>query len=288
MNSRLYECQIMHARFSPAAHRFVYRLFMLAIDLDELDTISRRLHLLSVNRSNLYGFREQDHLPTHEGLHHPSGPVPTEPARAPGRLKERVLAHLAHHGIELPGGRIELITLPRILGYHFNPVSFFFCTNREGEAVAVITEVTNTFREMKPFLLGPQTRTAGPGGGFHLRVPKHFYVSPFSDVDVAFDFTLRNPGENLNVQIDDYVGETRTLTSVLTGRSRPLTDAALAWFTFKYPLLTLRVIGLIHWHAFLLYLKKIPWYRKAARATDQRDLHRPHASIVPAKLPDSA
>ena len=74
----------------------------------------------------------------------------------------------------------------------------------------------------------------------------------------------------------------RTLTSTLTGKRRPLTDARLAWFTFKYPFITLKVIGLIHWHAWRLWLKNVPWFAKAARAMDQRDLYRPHASLVAA------
>ena len=296
MNSRIYECHVMHARFLPKPHRFAYRIFMLAIDLDELPALHRRLHLLSVNSPNLYAFRETDYLPTSEPLYNQS-PNPTchlisdKPSGASASLKSRVLAFLAARGIDLgPRGRIELITLPRVFGYLFNPVSFYYCYNSAGACVAAISEVTNTFREMKPYFLGPETfRPAASGaapGSFHLRTPKNFYVSPFSDVDVAFDFHLRPSPEKLCIQIDDYAGSDRTLTSTLTGPARPLTDTRLAWFTFKYPLITLRIISLIHWHALLLWFKKIPWFSKAARATDQRDLYRPHASLSP-RQPDS-
>lgn len=289
MNSRLYECHVMHARFLPKAHRFSYRIFMLAVDLDELPTLHRRLRLFSVNRPNLYAFRETDHLPVGEPLHNPNAPQPDSkptglPSLSAPSLKARVLAFLSVHKVELgPRGRIELVTLPRVFGYLFNPVSFFFCYDSTGACVAALAEVTNTFREVKPYFLGPETFRAaassrGPGA-FHLRTPKHFYVSPFSDVDVAFDFHLRPPAEKLSIQIDDYAGADRTLTSTLAGPARPLTDARLAWFTFKYPLLTLRVIALIHWHALRLYLRKIPWFPKAARASDQRNLYRPHGSL---------
>ncbi len=267
----------MHARFLPKPHRFVYRIFMLAVDLDELPALDRRLHLFSVNRPNLYAFRETDFLPTSEPLHNASAPT-AQHSSSTSSLKARVLAYLAKRGVDLgPGGRVELVTLPRILGYLFNPVSFYFCYDATGACLASIAEVTNTFHEMKPFFLGPQTRDAS--SAFRLRTPKNFYVSPYSDVDVDFDFNLRVPAEKLSVQIDDYIGADRTLTSTLAGPARPLTDAALAWFLFKYPLLTLRVITLIHWHALLLHLKKIPWFAKAARAADQRDLYRPHASL---------
>lgn len=281
VTSSLYECQIVHARFAPKAHRFAYRIFLFALDLDELDTLHRRLRLFSFGRRNLYSLRESDFLPTSEPVFNGGGNA-AAPLRDGAGLKERVVAHLASRGIDLAGGRVMLITLPRVLGYTFNPVSFYFCYDRAGEPVAAIAEVTNTFREMKPYTLGPESRS---DGRFAQRVPKHFYVSPFSDVDVSFDFRLRVPDERLSVQIDDYTEGQRTLTSALVGTRRPLTDAGLAWFTLKYPLITLKVIGLIHWHAFLLWCKSVPWFSKAARAADQRDLYRPHASLASERSP---
>jgi len=273
----------MHHRFSPQTHRFLYRIFMFAIDLDELGVLHRRLRFFSFNRRNFYSFREQDFLPTGEPLHNPTAPATPTPAPAAG-LKARVIAHLAGQGIVLDGGRVLLVTLPRVLGYLFNPVSFYFCFDRHGAPVAALAEVTNTFKEMKPFVLGPDTRQ---GVAFTLRTPKYFYVSPFTDMDVAFDFTLRVPGEKLSVQIDDYAAGRRTLTSVLAGSRRPLTDRTLAWFTLKYPLITLKVIMLIHWNALRLYLKRVPWFPKAARPDAQRDLYRPHPSLTPATQPAS-
>ena len=283
MTSSLYECQIMHARFSPRPHRFVYRIFLFAIDLDELEQLHRGLPFFSVNRANLYSFRDRDFLPTGEPLHNGNAGVPPATALP---LKQRVVAYLAARGVDLTGGRVVLVTLPRVLGYLFNPVSFYFCHDRAGAPVAALAEVTNTFKEMKPFFLGPDAQAAA-SGEFRLRVPKHFYVSPYSDVDVDFAFTLRAPGGTLAVQIDDYVGPERTLTTTLTGIQRELTGGRLAWFTLKYPLITLRVISLIHWHAFLLWLKRVPWFAKSARATDQRELYRPHVSLPRAHPTDA-
>lgn len=278
MNSCLYECHILHERFSPRSHRFIYRIFLFALDLDELDTLHHQLRLFSFNRRNLYSFRDRDFLPTNEPLHNSPGSDIRQSAFGNRHsLKSRLVAFLATRDIDLTGGRVMLVTLPRVLGYLFNPVSFYFCFDRDGTPVAALAEVTNTFKEMKPFLLAPETLR---DGAFRLRVPKNFYVSPYSDVDVAFDFNLRAPGERLSIQIDDYVANERTLTSALNGPRRQLTDARLAWFTLKYPLITLRIISLIHWHALLLWLKNVPWFAKAAKPGAQRDLYRPHHSIA--------
>ncbi len=301
MNSCLYECHVMHARFAPRAHRFLYRIFLFAIDLDELPALAARLRPFSLERFNAYSFRDADFFPTTGTVHRASGPAnppsaPLSPAASPAvrpTLKERVAAYAASHGVDLSGGRIVLVTLPRVFGYLFNPVSFYFCFDRAGAPAAAIAEVTNTFREVKPFWLGPASfgETAAKNShsdrapaAFRLRVPKHFYVSPYSDVDVAFDFTLRLPRQELSIQIDDYAGDRRTLTSTLAGPRRELTSARLLWFTLKYPLITVRVITLIHWHALKLWFKRVPWFAKSARAADQRDLYRPHHSLSPAAV----
>lgn len=286
MRSCLYECHVLHARFAPKAHRFLYRIFLFAIDLDELPELHRRLPWFSHNRANLYSFGDRDYFPVTEPLH-PTAPTAPTLCHAlrdkdPG-LKARVVSYLATRGVDLNEGRVVLVTLPRVGGYLFNPVSFYFCYDRAGACVAALAEVTNTFREVKPYFLGGDRLQ---DSAFRLRVPKQFYVSPFSDVDVAFDFILRPPGERLSIQIDDYTGATRTLTSTLTGPQRELTAGRLAWYTVKYPLLTLRIITLIHWHALILWAKRIRWYPKAARAAEQRDLYRPHTSL--AKPPAAA
>lgn len=281
MKSCLYECHVLHARFSPRQHQFRYRIFLFAIDLEELDALPGRLALFSVGRPNVYSFRERDHLPSAEPVFNLPADTATAPAPAGLPLKERVLGYLRQREIDATGGRIVLVTLPRIFGYGFNPVSFYFCFDRAGQPVAAIAEVTNTFREIKPYFLAPDPQSAARGE-FRLRVPKFFYVSPYSDVDTAFDFTLRLPGERLSIQIDDYIGEERVLTSTLAGPRRDLTNARLAWYTLKYPLLTLQITAGIHWHALRLWLKRVPWFPKAARAVDQKLLYRPHSSLAPA------
>jgi len=262
MNSCLYECRVMHHRLAPKVHHFRYRIFMFALDLDEIDAVAARIPFFSRNRANLYAFRDRDHL--------------TLPGRETASVKDQVIGWLAAQGIEFPaGGRMLLVTLPRVLGHVFNPVSFYFCSDAEGRPLYAIAEVGNTYGELKPYLIDER---AGDGQ-FRRLTPKHFYVSPFFDLNLAFEFKLRVPDERLDIHIDDRDGSDRVLLTSLTGRREPLTAARLAWFTLKYPLITLKVIGLIHAHAALLWLKRIPWHRKDANASLQRGVLRPHASI---------
>jgi len=280
MRSRLFECRILHHRFAPRRHSFVYSVFMVALDLDELDIVSRRSWFLGINRSGVFSLHERDFLPLDQPVFNPTPGVPSSrltPKEGSSTLKNRAIAFLRDRGVTGVPSRIELITMPRVAGYRFNPVSFYFCRDADDRPLAAIAEVTNTFGEVKPYLLDLKCWT---DGAFRLRVPKHFYVSPFSDVDVDFEFILRPADSRLAVRIDDHVGDERTLTSVLTGRSRPLRDRTLLLFTVKYPLLTLKVIAAIHWQAFVLYVKKLPWFPKSSRAADQRDLFHPHSTIT--------
>lgn len=285
LRSCLYECSVMHQRLAPRQHRFRYGIFMLCLDLDELEMLDARLHTFSRNRWNLYAFRDDDHLETGSAER---GARSAEPQGvAPRGLKGEITAWLAGQGVTLPtGARITLVTLPRVLGYIFNPVSFYFCHTAEGVPLCAVTEVQNTFGELKPYLVpldgggGTEAKEPTTAKKFRRVVPKHFYVSPFSGLDVCFDFRLRTPGERLEIGVNDVTTEGQTLlVSTLTGTRRPLTDGQLLRLTAKYPLVTLRVITLIHWHALKLWWKRLPWHRKAAQADLQRDLYRPHASL---------
>ncbi len=261
----VYECKVMHHRFSPKVHRFSYRVFYLWLDLDAIDQLDNRLHFFSRNRFNLFSFYDRDHID-----------------KGSDNLKANILQWLEEQKTDTHKiATIRLLTFPRVFGYIFNPVCFYYCFNIQGEAIYTIAQVTNTYHEQKLYLLSEREAD----GRFRLVTPKHFYVSPFSDLEMLFDFKIRVPQEKLDIQIDDRSGENRILMSALTGECKPLTDVRLIWFTLKYPLLTLRVIFLIHWHAFRLWIKRIPFHRKAANAHLQREVYRPHHSISSSKTP---
>lgn len=259
--SCLYAGTVMHARRSPRVHRFRHGLFLVHLDLDELDELDRNLRLFSRNRSNLYEFRDSDHLPP------PAGQT------SAGGVRSALVAWLGAEGVAVPDdARISLLTLPRVLGYVFNPVSFYFVHTADGTPLTAVAEVGNTFGEMKPYVVPPDPA----GGGFRRVVPKEFYVSPFSDLDLRFDFRLQPPGESLELAVDDLAADgSEVLISRLEGRRLPLDDATLLRLTGRYPLVTIRVITLIHWHALRLWSRRLPWHRKADRPEAQRGVLHP-------------
>ncbi len=280
LNSCLYDCSVMHHRLAPKQHHFDYGIFQFCLDLDELDTLSTRLRFFHRNRPALYRFNDADHLPIPKAERGTQNVEPEARNVASHLLgaKATLLAWIASQGLSLPPDtRVLLLTHCRVFGYIFNPVSFYFCLDAQDRPLCAVAEVGNTFGEQKPFLLGPEHLDTD--GCFRRIVPKHFYVSPFFPLDLSFDFKLRVPVERLDIHIDDREGDRTVLLTALTGRRIPLTDANLARLTLKYPLITLRVITLIHWHALKLWWKNIPSHRKAANPHLQQGVFNPHESL---------
>lgn len=235
--SALYEGTVVHLRLRPRRHRLGYGVFALLLDLDEIDALSARLRLFSRNRFNLFSFHDRDY-----------GGRSREP------LQAQIARHLAAAGIE-GGGPIRLLTMPRVLGYAFNPLSIYFCHTGAGRLSAVLYEVSNTFGERHSYLI-----PVAPGCEARVvqRTEKRFFVSPFLDMNLDYTFRLHPPGERLVVSIVARDRDGTVLSAVEEARRRPLTDGALARAFVNFPLVTLKVILGIHWEALLIWLKGIP------------------------------
>lgn len=232
--STLYAGAVMHRRLRPRPHRLRYRVFWMLLDLDEIDSLPRGLRLFSHNRFNAVSFYDADHG---DGSGRP--------------LRPQVERHLETAGIDLEGGSIRLLCMPRIFGYGFNPLSVFFCYRNDGSLAALLYEVHNTFNQRHSYLIP----VAASAAVIDQQCRKKFYVSPFMDMDLGYRFRVAVPGDRISVAISAADRDGPLLTAALNGRRRVLTDGTLFRLLLGYPLLTLKVIGAIHWHAARLWLK---------------------------------
>ena len=235
--SCLYFGRVMHKRLRPFRHRLDYRVFSLYLNLDELPPLSRRLRLFSHNRWNLFGFMDRDHGPQ-DGT----------------ALRPWLEDCLAKAGIDLEGGVVRLLCFPRLFGYVFNPLTIWFCYHRSGRLAAVLYEVRNTFGEKHGYLI-PADPARPAGAPILQSCDKGFYVSPFIGMAATYHFRLAEPDERLAVLIRQWTPEGELLIASQTGRRQPLDDAMLVRAFFAYPLMTLKVIGAIHWQALKLWRK---------------------------------
>lgn len=254
MNSALYECAIMHCRIKPRRHRFNNRIFMFYLDLDEIDEVSKNIGIISRNRWNLFSFRDDDHLQL--GF---------------ASVKENILKYVESQGLREKVEKVMLLTNLRVFGYVFNPVSFYYCFDKEQRPLCVVLEIGNTFGELKPFFIGSDYMH---NEVFEDRQVKYFYISPFIDLDAPMDFRLGVPSDRLNIKIDDVKDGEKFLCTTMSGPRRELTKANVWRYALCFPFVTLQVIFFIHLHALILYLKKIPYHAKEDNLDMQRGVYR--------------
>lgn len=228
----------MHRRLRPVVHAFVYPVFYVQLPVRALASAS--CGIFSVDRPNLLSFRSADH-----------GPRDGSP------LLPWIEGLLRAHGVPADG-EIVLQTFPRVCGYVFNPVSFWFCHNRAGALIAVLAEVNNTFGGRHAYLLRNDDGTPLRNGQ-ELRADKDFHVSPFCIVEGGYRFRFRlAAGRTLAcVDYDDRQGE--LLRTAISGKPQGWSAAALLGTFLRMPLLTVGVMVRIHWQALKLWLKGVPF-----------------------------
>ncbi len=251
MRSHLLTGKVAHRRATPA-YALEHDVFYLALDLDELDLVDRSLRLLSRNRRNALQFRDDDHWP--------------EPATD---LRATVLAHLRGEGEDPTDWRITLVTSARVLGYVFNPASFFLCRDAGGALRMVVVEVHNTHLERHRYTLRQDPSKALRGDDrFVGSMDKEFYVSPFIDMEGQYTVSVVDEPTRLRIAINERQGDSPVLATSLVLDRRPLTDRMLVRMLVRYPLMTQRTMVLIHLHALRLWRKGVRFQRHGAATRD--------------------
>ena len=236
---------VMHERHVQAHNRFVYPTAFLRLPLDRLDAL--RVPLLGIERARPISFRSRDHG-ARDGL----------------PLLPWIRALLSERGLDrVCDGEIVLQTMPRIFGFVFNPVSFWFCHDRGGALRAVLAEVNNTFGERHNYLVHhPDLRPIASGD--ELRASKRFHVSPFFPVRGEYRFRFEERGAVHAVSIELWDGGQRQLSTRLSGRAEPITGRSMAKWLARQPFMTLGVVARIHWQALRLALRRVSFFRKPA------------------------
>jgi DUF1365 family protein len=227
----------MHQRLRPRPHKFEYRGYWFVFDIDEIDAIARRLRLFSRNKFNLFSFHDLDYGD-----------------RTRASLRGQIEQHLAEAGFAPDGGAIRLLTLPRVFGYVFNPLSVFFIHSLDGGLRAILWEVSNTFGGRHSYFIPVIDPDAS---AIRQSCAKKMHVSPFLEMDMSYSFRVSPPADRTIVSIVGADSAGALLVATMNGERRELCDTALLRTFARTPFMTLKVISAIHWEAFRLWVKGV-------------------------------
>ena len=234
---------VWHKRLSPSVNAFSYKVFYLCFDIAKPHKL--RSKFLSLNRFNLFSFYDKDHG-----------------ERDGSSLEIWIRKILSEHGLNQSSKKIFLLTHPRVLGYVFNPVSFWFCLDGEENLIAVLSEVSNTFGESHNYLIFNRDHSQIKPEQW-IEAQKEFHVSPFFKVKGSYKFRFTFNQNKVAAWID-YLSNNQQktlLTSMICRKINPSDSRLLKQFLL-IPFMTLKVVFLIHWQALKLVIKKNKYVSK--------------------------
>ena len=243
MNSCIYRGRVLHRRLRPVEHAFRYKLFMMYLDLDELPNVFKGRWCWSTRWPALAWFRRREHM-----------------GAADLPLGDAVRSWIRQQTGAEHQGPIRLLTHLRYFGYQMNPVSFFFCFDKQENLKHIVAEVNNTpWGEQHCYLLQPQ-HFAPQESSVRQEMEKEFHVSPFMPMDMTYRWRVSDPGERLNIGISNFQDQQRMLSVAMSMEKQPLTARTLRGVLLRYPFMTTQVFAGIYWQAFRLWRKKVTFF----------------------------
>jgi uncharacterized protein len=272
MESGLYVGKLRHRRFSPKPHDFAYPVFMAFLDIDRLPELMRVSPFSGYNRWNWTSYCERDHF-----------------GDAKLSLRERLRIDAERNGISLPDGPIFLLTHLRYFGYVFNPVSFYYCYDSAGKLQTMLAEVNSTFGETHNYWLDAANQRPSMTAQ-HYTTPKRMHVSPFMDMQMEYEWIFTEPGERLVAHMNTIADGKAFFDATLQLEKREWSRRELHRTLAAFPLMTIRVIGGIHWEALKLWAKGVPVFPhipKGSEAKRQRTEVQTEAAVRSAATTDS-
>lgn len=240
ITSQIFSGWLRHTRLKPTIHDFTYPIYTYAFDLDELPYLSKTLSLFSYNKRNLISIFDSDYL-----------------KNGPGSIKDKLSSLLAERNITDPLGRVILVTSCRILGYVFNPVSFYYCYCPQGNLLHLVTEINNTFSERHIYIVSKNELND------RASISKAFHVSPFFDRSGTYSCNFGDILKGLDIRMRLEHDKDTVFTARFWGKGVPLTSRSHLSLLARYPLSGLLTLPRIYWQAIRLFFqKRLPVYPK--------------------------